>query len=454
MERTPTPFQSLGAGLGQGLSQGINYGIQDMLQQKSNSRQIKSLLALLGPDVTKSLGLSDADIDKFSGLDPKLFMSVIDAKRQQMSLNDLSTSRMNSPLNKQYEEEFRQQAAQTPRNLSPGIAPMLEYQDIPAEEEAPIAKPSPIRMQSTRQEPEFKNIPYEDKKRQIEDYWNNLISSKPQVGAEKYIAAKEKDLNNLRRDEELAQKVRSTDIKAGSEEYRRHQDVIKRNEDISRPYLNDITKREKTAAGQDMALKSAEDAVRSGKTEGAIPYLAQKFNILPGQTTNSAILNAAAKEFLFTNVTRAGSRPNMWLEQQVRSMFPQVGQNKEGALSDLEMIRNDNAVVQEEAKIARQLQDEYKQKGLDYTPSEIEQRVNEKLIPFINARKEILASRLKEIQEEKYSDSDLDRMVQKKVTKGTPLTDRMSEAILRAAKGNTKKAALVAKRLGYEFPEE
>lgn len=213
MERTPSPFQSLGAGLGQGLSQGINYGIQDMLQQKMNSRQNKSLLAALGPDVTKSLGLNESDIDKFSGLDPKVFMSVIDMKRQQMSLNDLATARMNSPLNKQYEEEFRQQAAQTPRNLAPGIAPMLEYQDIPAEEEAPIAQPSPVRMQSTRQEPEFKNIPYEDKKKQIEDYWNNLISSKPQIGAEKYIAAKERDLNNLRRDEELAQRTKSTSIK-------------------------------------------------------------------------------------------------------------------------------------------------------------------------------------------------------------------------------------------------
>ena len=455
MERAPSLGQALGAGLGQGLSQGINAAFQDMLREKSNIRQNKSLLSAMGPDMTKSLGLNEEDVDRYASLDPSLFMTAINLKLQQGNLGGLSSSQLQSPLNRPpiSEEVTDLSIPQRTRTLQPGVAPMLGQEDIPAEGEMPVRR-EPVRLQAARKGPEFRELPYEEKERQLRDYWDKKIASAPQNIASKYIAAKNQDLGNLRKNEELAEKKRSTALKLSSEEYKRHQDVIKRNEDISKPYLADITKREKTAVSQDMALQSAENAIRGGRTEGLIPFLANKYNWLPTQGADAATLNAAAKEFLFNNVTRVGSRPNMWLEQQVRAMFPQVGQSKEAALSVLEMIKNDNAVTQEEAKIARQIQKEYKDKGLDYVPSEIEQKVNERIIPFINARKEMLATRLKEIQEEKYSDSDLDKMAAKKVRQGEPLTDRMAEAILRKVNGNTSKASILAHKLGYEIPEE
>lgn len=243
MERAPSLSQALGAGLGQGLSQGINYGIQDMLQQKSNAKQNKSLLAALGPETTKSLGLNEADVDKFAGLDPKIFMSVLDMKRQQMSLRDLSSSQLNSPLNRPGNEgSIEREQIPTKRTLPPGIAPMLEYQDIPAEEDISQPSKTPVRMQSTKPEAKMKNVPYQQREQELRDYWDNLIQSAPQEVAGKYISAKEKDLDNLRRNEELSEKIKKTKISSEESKYRKKQDLLNIEKDVRKDYLKPLKK--------------------------------------------------------------------------------------------------------------------------------------------------------------------------------------------------------------------
>ena len=249
------------------------------------------------------------------------------------------------------------------------------------------------------------------------------------------------------------EKALKTDIAQENTQYNRHKDIVDKNEKVSQPYLNDISAKEKKAAVLETAFRTSENAVRSGETTGLINWLAQKHNIDPMKNTDSAILNAAKKEFLLSNVTRAGSRPNMWLEQQVSSMFPSVGQSKESALGVLAMLDADKDAVKEEARIAREIQHKY-EKELGYVPKSIEEEVNAQLIPFIDKSNEKLALKIQSIKEEKMSDKELAMKARSKVMKGTPLTERMGLVILDKASGDTKKAAKIAERLGYSIPEE
>lgn len=214
MERAPTLGQALGAGLGQGIGQGLNYAVQDMMQQKMNSRQNKSLFAALGPQLQQQLGLNKQDLDKFSSIDPNTFMSVLNMKLQQGNLGGIANAKNRSPIYSQIADQQQEQPELPPqsRTLPAGQAPMLAYEDMPAEED--VQQPQQIRqtpsMQSASKAPSFKQLPYEEKERMVSDYWDQQIAQVPISQAEKYIKAKENDLNRLRQDETLAQQTLKT----------------------------------------------------------------------------------------------------------------------------------------------------------------------------------------------------------------------------------------------------
>lgn len=473
---------SMGAAFGQGFASGVSTGLQEKMQEMQDIKKQQRInennadinaqyIETIGENNLKKLGLEGLLKHRIYD-DPKNLLALLEHSYSRSQMGDMSDAVLNSPLNRGNQRTERGQPAMSnqadpaqkyqPMQLPMGQAPMLPYEDIPAElayEDIPATEDyvEPIvspRESSSSEQQVGKATPYEKLKADTEEYWNEQIRKSSAENQGKAIQNKERELNRLAKDREIEQKNEKIELQKKESEYREHKDVIDRNEKVSEPYLKNVFTKEKQSAGQGAAFQSAENAIRSGNTEGLIPFIAQKFNWLPGQNPDSAILNASAKEFLFNNVARSGARPNMWLEQQVRSMFPQVGQSQEAALSVLEMIKNDSDVSREEARIARDLQDKYKAEGLDYVPKEIEQEVNERLIPYINDKKNQLAFKLKQIQEEKYSDSDLDKMIGKKVRQGTPLTERMGLAILRAAKGNTKKAMNFAKNRGYMIPGE
>jgi hypothetical protein len=307
---------------------------------------------------------------------------------------------------------------------------------------------------ATQTQPKPQQIPAQNVRKTLDDF---VADEMRRVGLSSLDRLSPDVLDKLKiraeRSFNAQEKALKTDLAQENTSYNRHKDIVDKNEKVSQPYLNDIAAKEKKAAVLETAFRTSENAVRSGETTGLINWLAQKHGIDPLKNTDSAILNAAKKEFLLSNVTRAGSRPNMWLEQQVSSMFPSVGQSKESALGVLAMLDADKDAIREEARIARDIQHKY-EKELGYVPKSIEEEVNAQLIPFIDKSNEKLALKIQSIKEEKLSDKELSRKATSKVMKGTPLTERMALAILDKAAGDTNKAVRIAEKLGYSIPEE
>lgn len=284
MQPTPSVGAAFGAGIGQGISQGLNYAIQDIMQQKANKRQNSSLVEALGPDTLNSLGMSAKDLDKYSSLDPKLFMGALEFKMQQRSLRDMASARMGSPYgagsNIGYQEQGGESPGQSllqqqlsPRTLPAGVAPMLNYEDMPAIEENE-AQPR-IQPQALRQQPEKEEASYDTKRQQVSDYWDQQINNAPSNMIGKLIDLKEKQLVQLREDEKLKQATEKTDVAK--------QKLKKELQELPTQVSTRLNKFEDMATRADQSINAIENIDTLLEQGAQLPELVQDINLKLGK---------------------------------------------------------------------------------------------------------------------------------------------------------------------------
>ena len=63
----------------------------------------------------------------------------------------------------------------------------------------------------------------------------------------------------------------------------------------------------------------------------------------------------ARKEFLLSNIQRAGSRPNMWIEKQIETMLPRIGESKHAQLTVSEAMKHNVASERLSADVTAEL---------------------------------------------------------------------------------------------------
>ena len=200
-----------------------------------------------------------------------------------------------------------------------------------------------------------------------------------------------------------------------------------------------------------VALSMARNAVETGEVGAfSLANLAQRMGIPELQTSSGAQLTTAAKENLLSNMGRVSARAqNLWFEQRLNSMFPQIGQSQEANLTTATMLEAeqamDEAYLQAFDRIAAE--DENRLGYVDYTS--IEKRAREETEPIDKEIFDRSMFQLRQIYEKEKGSQWLIDNVMKKVPKGTPLTTAMASSFLYKYNGNTDKAIENAKKLGY-----
>lgn len=175
---------------------------------------------------------------------------------------------------------------------------------------------------------------------------------------------------------------------------------------------------------------------------------------LPGlRSSKAALFKAEIKEFFLGNISKAGARPNQWVEQQIMLMMPQVGMSKEANATVIAALDANVKVERQRVELAGQLEEKYL-KELGYVPSTIAKEVDALLKPYSEEIQKKLSYDMKRIEENSKNPLDLQRLV--KVSPGTPLTLQKAEAIYKKAPGKTdeereENAAKMAKKLGYKI---
>lgn len=200
--------------------------------------------------------------------------------------------------------------------------------------------------------------------------------------------------------------------------------------------------RRKMAAQEEMGR-----IISSGEISGVMPWLIDKFGINPLMKPESSAFKVALKENFLGNIGRVGSRPNMWIEQQLMEMAPAIGRSEEANLLALEALKGDTAVDQKEIQLMDELSNKYPD-----DPDKILKEKNRLLDDFALEQQKKTSYNMQSVKEQIQKKNDPKAFNSlRKVTPGTPLTVEKKKVILDAFKGDKRKAIDAAKQLGYEI---
>jgi len=181
-------------------------------------------------------------------------------------------------------------------------------------------------------------------------------------------------------------------------------------------------------------------------------YFANLFNSPQLKTASGAAFSSGIKDYLIGDISKITGQKNQWIEKQMSSALPQVGNSKEANQSLIEGLKFKRDIIQKRADITADLQKHYME-TLGYEPGDLSRIVDEASKPYIKQREEKLAYDLRKIKEQDKGMKWMSAQIGKKVVKGTPLTLEMGNLFLRKF-GTYEKAAKAAKELGYVIPDE
>lgn len=106
------------------------------------------------------------------------------------------------------------------------------------------------------------------------------------------------------------------------------------------------------------ALNNLRNAIAEGNIGGiSRDYLADLTGAEFLRTAKGTQFLTASKEFFLGSISRAGARPNQWIEQQIRSFLPQLGRSREANLIATEMLQADLNVQKKYPEIINQIID-------------------------------------------------------------------------------------------------
>lgn len=487
MQPAPSAWSGFGAGMGQGVSQAtgmmINVKLNEMLQQKQLAvqhaewaRQGEAIAKMTGhpehapfyASVGPEMGLKMLDQLGVEGMSSNLAALQGLGQQEQTFMNkepqEASQARQMQPQGyieppvgmmapqdqgmrqiSQTPSISQQEALQATRNqaqntalMTQGVAPNI--QGIPQSQaepvqgtERPAERPAPMPLPRTPITTEGEEV---SEPVSNEQFRKMLQSTPPKLRPQLLKARQE------------AQKLSTSKEKL---EYQKSKDLEAKETKLSDPYLKTIEEKRASTRDQESSLNLAETALRDRDNSTIFyQFVADKLGFDPLLDENSSLLRTSSKEFILGSLRRAGSRPNMWIEQQIGNMFPTIGKTKQANMSVIEALKFDNKINQKEVEISDRLSDKYKQ-TLGYIPSSISKDVDKELRPYVEKQRDKLGTRLQEIKEMKKSPDQLKSL--KHVAEGTPLTRSRGLAILETAGGDVNKALNIAKKLGYKVPE-
>lgn len=219
------------------------------------------------------------------------------------------------------------------------------------------------------------------------------------------------------------------------------------------PFMKKLDEMGDSIAEKDQALNLMKDAI----SEGNLGFFSQDnlANMLGKygeglRTAKGAQLITAQKEFLLGNISRAGARPNMYIEQQISKMLPQIGRSEEANESVVRTFEASQNIEKEKRRLGYELANQQEEE-FGFVKGNIAQQTEEALKPYAKFIQDKLSYQLKNIQEKEMGDQNLYKNIDKPVRKGTPLTLK-SVQVLIDKYGSKEKAFKKAKSLGYWVP--
>ncbi len=169
-------------------------------------------------------------------------------------------------------------------------------------------------------------------------------------------------------------------------------------------------------------------------------------------TPTGALVKTNVKEFMIGDLSRISGRPNMFIEQRILGMTPQIGQTDESNLAMLTSLEGQTELQEKKVQLTDEIAERFENE-LGYVPGNISRIVDQALQPYAIDIQNKEAYQMRTLQER--SDG-LEKLANKKVVQGTPLTKEMATFLYKKAlekEPDKEKAKIKAKKfagkLGY-----
>lgn len=162
----------------------------------------------------------------------------------------------------------------------------------------------------------------------------------------------------------------------------------------SKPILMEADQALKNLPIQEQAIED----IRSASTEvGFRDFLADKFGFEPLRTAEGAKLKTAVKDFFLSDLTRAGGRPNQFLEIQLADALPKVGRDPIANLITAEGMKFKVDLAKERVRLTQELAQQDREK-FGWVRGDLASRVDKRMKPYVEKRQRELANDVKDIK--------------------------------------------------------
>lgn len=223
--------------------------------------------------------------------------------------------------------------------------------------------------------------------------------------------------------------------------------VFKSDLDRANKFKDKVSTAAETIPQKETALKLMDEAILN-KDLGFLTYdnLADITGIEGLRTPEGALFKTASKEYFLGNISRAGSRPNQWVEQQIQDMMAKIGRSTAANLSVSRALKNELDLDKEKVRLTEEVSDRLRASG-DVSEAKLESMVNKDLRSYAEKKQKELFNDLRAIKA--IDDNSPQKFMP--VEKGTPISKVVAQAILKQSGNDPKKAANEATKLGYFF---
>lgn len=166
--------------------------------------------------------------------------------------------------------------------------------------------------------------------------------------------------------------------------------------DRLKPILKTLDEAQAQSQIKAVALSTLESAINTGTSGLNLDYLADLTGIERLRSPQGAQFLTASKEFFLGSLSRAGARPNQWIEQQLRTFLPQFGRSEIANRVVTEILRTNLAVEEAYTRFVNQVMDEdYAEYG-DLRPN-VQQRAQERWKEFADKEQDDLQKRIGDV---------------------------------------------------------
>jgi len=180
------------------------------------------------------------------------------------------------------------------------------------------------------------------------------------------------------------------------------EDLARKEEtDIAKPILLELNQVRKNIPYQEQAI---EDIKEASPNVGWRDFVADLVGAEPLRTAEGARLKTAIKDFFLSDLTRAGARPNQWIEQQLADALPKIGRSKEANLITAEGLKFKVDLAKKRMEIIDKLAEDQKKRH-GYVKGDIDSLSYNMMKPYVKERQKELKTAIEEIKKSEKSTS-------------------------------------------------